>query len=366
MSDQLFTTKYQTSIVVLAYNGCDTLTRPCVESLLRNTTAGSYELVLVDNASTDMTPDYFRQLASMYPFVKICLNSENKGYAGGNNDGLRLARGRYIVLLNNDTLVGSAWLEPLLQRLEMTPQIGLLGPVTNSAGNEQRVDLDGLNEESFLEVANRYTMGQKNRWFQTDKLGFFCVAGRREVFDQIGLLDEGFGIGMFEDDDYCVRAVKAGYVLAVVEDSFVFHKGSMSFKTLPTQDHQRLFEKNRTYFYNKNGIVWTYAGIAIAIWHCIKKNVVDSEEASRESTFARLQLMDDALYQLQQREQNTVVLNGVPASENKLKEMHHQLMEISDWATKLKQDNMKLNEELERVRSSIIFRILLRLKLIAV
>lgn len=393
MIDQISdTTGMQASIVVLTYNGCDVLTRPCIESLLKNTHAGTYELILVDNASSDATPKYLQQIASLHPFVKLCLNSDNKGYAGGNNDGLRLATGRYVILLNNDTLVGPGWLEPMLQRLDANPEIGLVGPVTNSAGNEQRVDLAGLNEQNFVEIANQYTLEQKGRWFETEKLGFFCVAGRREVFEQVGLLDEGFGLGMFEDDDYCVRVRQAGYKLAVVEDSFVYHKGSMSFKTLPSDDYLQLFEKNRAYFFKKHRVVWTYSEIARAIWSVIKCNVVDGSDASRQRALARINLMDDALYQLRQREENSTVLDGVSALEHQLADKHRQLMEISDWATALKQDNtklsveleqarsslmeisdwatalkqdnMKLGSELEKVRSSLMFRILRRLRLI--
>lgn len=366
MTDQTVAAKFQTSIVVLAYNGCDALTRPCIESLLEHTQPGSYELILVDNASNDSTADYFRQLARRYSFVRLCINEENKGYAGGNNDGIRLATGRYIVLLNNDTLVGPGWLAPMLHRLETTPEIGLLGPVTNAAGNEQRIDLEALNEKNFVEVTSRYTLAQRGCWFETEKLGFFCVVGRREVFEQVGLLDERFGLGMFEDDDYCVRVRKAGYKLAVVEHAFVFHKGSMSFKTLPTQDYHQLFEKNRTYFFNKHGIVWTYADIATAIWRCIKNNIPEGSDASRKSAFGRLRLMDDALYQLRQREENSALLNGVSAAEHKLTEKHHQLMEISDWANGLKQDNAKLEAELKRLQSSLIFRVLRHLRLISV
>jgi GT2 family glycosyltransferase len=393
MTDQKVATRFQTSIVILAYNGCDALTRPCVESLLEHTQPGSYELILVDNASSDATPDYFRQLASQYPFVRLCLNAENKGYAGGNNDGIRLATGRYIVLLNNDTLVGPGWLTPMLQRLEATPEIGLLGPVTNSAGNEQRVDLSGLNEQNFVEVAGQYTLAQRGRWFETEKLGFFCVVGRREVFEQIGFLDESFGLGMFEDDDYCIRVRKARLKLVVVEDSFVFHKGSMSFKTLPSQYYHQLFEKNRTYFFKKNGMVWTYADIATAIWKYIKNNVAEGSDPSRKSILARLGLMDDALYQMRQREENSVVLNGTSAAEQKLaekqrqlmeisdwatglqqdnvrlytelNERHYQLMGISDWATSLKQDNVRLDAELQQLRSSMMFRVLRRMRLIS-
>lgn len=386
-------TSLQTSIVVLAYNGCESLTRPCIKSLLANTEPGTYELVLVDNASSDSTPQYLQQLTSEQPNVTLCLNTENKGYAGGNNDGIRLAKGQFIVLLNNDTLVGPGWLDPMLNLLRSRPDVGLVGPLTNSAGNEQRVDLSNLNEQNFIDVAGQYVELQHGRWFETEKLGFFCVAGRREVFEKVGLLDERFGIGMFEDDDYCIRVRQAGYKLAVTEDGFVYHKGSMSFKKLPSDDYLKLFDSNRAYFYSKHQLAWTYSDIATAIWRSIKSNLSNNSEASQQSVKVRLQLMDDALYQLRQREENSVVIEGVNTGEHKLAEKHRQLMEMSDWASKLNEtnqqltrdlgakhdelmkfsdwsvslrnDNSILSNELAQMRSSFIYRVLRRLKLIS-
>lgn len=345
---------FKTSIVVLTYNGCDALTRPCVESLLKHSEFGSYELVLVDNASSDSTPQYLKQLASQHSSVRLCLNNKNKGYAAGNNDGLRLVTGQYVVLLNNDTLVGPDWMGAMLERLESSPEIGLVGPVTNSAGNEQCVDIKGLNEQNFIEVAGQYTQLQGGRWFETEKLGFFCVAGRREVFEQVGLLDEDFGLGMFEDDDYCIRVRQAGYKLVVVEDSFVYHKGSMSFKKLPSADYLQLFEKNRAYFFKKHQLVWTYSDIATAIWRCIRSNLSDGSPAAWQSILARLRLMDDALYQVRHREENTMFINGVSAADHKLAEKHRQLMEMSDWASKLNEANQKLSGILSENQDELI------------
>lgn len=379
------------SIVVLAYNGCEALTRPCIESLLKNTEPGTYELILVDNASSDSTPQFLTQLASEYSNIKLCLNTENKGYAGGNNDGIRLAKGQYVVLLNNDTLVGPGWLAPMLNLLSTHRNVGLVGPLTNSAGNEQRVNLPNLNEKNFVEVAGQYAVLQRGRWFETDKLGFFCVVGRRELFEKNGLLDEQFGIGMFEDDDYCVRVRQAGYKLAIVEDGFVYHKGSMSFKKLPSEDYLKFFDANRTYFLNKHQLAWTYSDIAIAIWHCIRNSLYNGNEASLQSVKARLQVMEDALHQVRQHEENTVVVEGVSAAERKLAEKHVQLMDISDWATSLKQandqlkaelddkhvqlmeisnwatslryDNSNLSNDLAQIRTSFLYRVIRRLKL---
>jgi GT2 family glycosyltransferase len=236
-------------------------------------TVGDYELIVVDNASTDGTRQSLKKFASRHHRVQIHLNATNRGFAGGNNDGIRLANGKFIVLLNNDTLVPAGWLDRLLRRFHDHPEIGLIGPVTNSAGNEQRIELKDLNEKNYEQIAGDYLKRQEGILFPTEKLGFFCVAIRKEVIDKIGLLDETFGIGMFEDDDYCVRAKFAGYKLAVVEDCFVYHKGSVSFSKLSLEYYSELFEKNRAYFRAKHGIAWTFSDLAFSYLNNIDRNV---------------------------------------------------------------------------------------------
>lgn len=257
------------SIIVLSYNGLEQTTRPCLESILENTPPDRYELVVVDNGSSDGTPEYLRQLANTYGHIRLQLNSINRGFAGGNNDGLRLANGKYLVLMNNDTLVSDQWLKNLLRLLEINSKVGLVGPITNSAGNEQCIELSGLTERNFQKTAERYTARHRGVWFTTSKLGFFCVAMPRAVFEKTGYLDENFGIGMFEDDDYCLRVLQNGYALAVVEDCFVYHKGSVSFKKLSLESYHELFNKNKSYFFDKHKVQWTFTDIAFAYWNKI-------------------------------------------------------------------------------------------------
>lgn len=261
------------SIIVLCYNSLEETTLPCLESVVKNTPADKYELIVVDNASSDGTPEYLQEFARQHVNVQLQLNNVNKGYAGGNNDGIALANGEYIILLNNDTLVPVGWLEKLLHLFQNHPKIGLIGPVTNSAGNEQRIELDRLNEKNYEVISGEYIQRQSGVWFETEKLGFFCVAIRRSVVEKIGVLDEKFGIGMFEDDDYCVRAKKAGFTLAVAEDCFVFHKGSVSFGKLAVENYRQLFEKNRQYFYEKHHQAWTLTDIAFSYLECFEKNL---------------------------------------------------------------------------------------------
>lgn len=354
-------TMIRASVVVLCYNSLKETTQPCLESIIKNTPNGSYELIVVDNASADGTATYLQNFVAKHAGVRIQLNNTNKGYAGGNNDGINLAQGKYIVLLNNDTLVPSGWLDRLLRLLDDYPDIGLVGPVTNSAGNEQRIELCGLNESNYEEISNGYISRQEGVWFTTEKLGFFCVAMRRTLIDEIGLLDEAFGIGMFEDDDYCIRAKQAGFALAVVEDCFVYHKGSVSFKKLTTSDHLEIFNRNRNYFFEKHGILWTYVDIALGIWVKMRVDLTaveqNGERATIERITGRINDMTNALYQLRDVEQRQAEIGGKSFIEMQLAEKHRHLMEMSDWAAGLKNDNDQLANEIMTMSRSRCYRL---------
>ncbi len=127
------------SIVLVTFNQL-VFTRACVVSLLANTPiCPEYEVVVVDNASTDGTPEYLQEAAERQPRIRLIRNAENRGFAPAVNQGLRKARGDLLVVLNNDTLVPRGWLEGLSRHLA-DPGVGLVGPVTNSAPNEAQIE----------------------------------------------------------------------------------------------------------------------------------------------------------------------------------------------------------------------------------
>jgi len=232
------------SVVVVTYNGLEETTVPCLESVLGQTRGAEFEVVVVDNHSSDGTPGYLRGLAAMVPRVRCILNTSNRGFAGGNNDGIRAATGDFIVLLNSDTIVTEGWLDGLLDPLENDPSVGLAGPVSNAVGNEQEIDCAGLSPGEIIKKGRLWTAMSEGDRFDTDRLGFFCVATRRDVVDRVGPLDEGFGTGFFEDDDYCIRVLEAGYRLICVEDVFVYHQGSGSFGKAGRETRE-LMKRNR-------------------------------------------------------------------------------------------------------------------------
>ncbi|WON74100.1 glycosyltransferase [Nitrosospira sp. Is2] len=240
------------SIIIVTYNNLE-LTQRCVESVFRNTTYPNYEVIIIDNASVDDTRNYLRYLARSKPAVKVVLNDENSGFAAANNQGLRMAQGDYLVLLNNDTVVPKGWVEPMLRHLDL-PHVGLVGPVTNSVGNEAKIEVEYSSLDQMEDFSDRYTAQHRGHVFDISMLAMFCIAMRREVFEKIGFLDEKFGVGMFEDDDYSRRAHNLGYRTVCAEDAFVHHYGQASFKKLiASGKYQELWDRNQAYFESKWG-----------------------------------------------------------------------------------------------------------------
>ncbi|HEV3261711.1 MAG TPA: glycosyltransferase, partial [Gemmataceae bacterium] len=230
-----------TSIVIVTHNEL-AYTRQCIESI-RQYTDEPYELVFVDNGSTDGTPDYLRSL----PDVKVLVNQENRGFPAAVNQGIEAATGKQILLLNNDTLVTTGWLRCLLQALHSDSHIGLAGPCSNQVSGEQEVrvrydDLGGLDGFAW-----DWSKAHDQQRVDTDRLVGFCLVIRRELIDTIGLLDERFGIGCFEDDDYCRRALQAGYRAVIARDAFVHHFGGRTFIGSGV-DFRALMEKNQELF----------------------------------------------------------------------------------------------------------------------
>lgn len=256
------------SVILLAYNNLEETTKPCLESLFQATVKTDFQIVVVDNASEDGTADYLKSIESKHDNLKIVLNATNKGYSGGNNTGVEAYKADYYILLNSDTIVTDGWLDKFEAFFKSHPDTGLIGPMTNSAGNEQTLCLNIEEEQGEDETTSRNERMQESirqglQWcarhegshFFTDCLGFFCVAIRQEVFDTIGLLDESYGIGMFEDEDFCKRAEQAGFEMACMEDVFIYHMGSYSFKKLGEKLHM-LFLSNLEKFKKNYGIEW--------------------------------------------------------------------------------------------------------------
>ncbi len=217
------------SIIILVLNQLEH-TRKCLESLAAHTPL-PHEIIIVDNGSNDGTPEFLREWLAKTPHGTVIRNEANRGFAAGNNQGLAIARGETVVLLNNDTVVTPGWLEGMLSVLQSEPNTGVVGPMSNRVSGPQFVseasyaDLAGL--PAFAEQWSQTHAGQS---FEIGRAVGFCLLARREVIERVGGLDERFGSGNFEDDDFCIRARLAGFRIRIAKDVFIHHTGSQTFK----------------------------------------------------------------------------------------------------------------------------------------
>ncbi len=214
-----------TSIVILTFNKIS-YTKKCIESIRKYTSKGSYEIIVVDNASTDGTISWLKEQSD----IITIFNKDNLGFPKGCNQGIEIAQGSEVLLLNNDVIVTPKWLEQMLEALYSSEKIGAVGPVTNYAPG-QEVTVTYQNEAEMVSFASEVTEKFKNKWSQKTKLIGFCLLFKKSVLDEVGLLDELFTPGNYEDDDISFRILLAGYKLLLCHNVFIHHFGSVSFKT---------------------------------------------------------------------------------------------------------------------------------------
>ena len=240
------------SVIVVTYNNLE-LTKACLASLDEHTNHDNLEIIVVDNASADGSPEFLREWAASGQNRKLILNDDNRGFAAGNNQGLAIASGDFLVLLNNDTYVTPGWVRTLYRHMQRNPRIGILGPVTNNIGNEAKIQINYKSMDEMLIESGKYTRSRIGKVQGLHTAAFFCVMFTRETYERIGPLDEAFGRGFFEDDDYCRRVEQLGLTINCAEDVFIHHHLSASFKKMRSAERQALFEQNKATYEAKWG-----------------------------------------------------------------------------------------------------------------
>lgn len=234
----------KTSIIILTYNGLR-YSKKCMESI-RKYTEKDYEIIVIDNNSNDGTKNWLK----MQKDIKVVYNKENLGFPKGCNQGINVASGDDVLLLNNDVIVTYNWLRNLRMCLYSSKQIGAVGPVTNRCSNGQSINIKHNSISGMLKWCERYNKSNYCKWQQKDRLVGFCLLIKKEVINKIGLLDERFSPGNYEDDDYSLRIRKAGYKLVLCKDTFIYHYGGVSFSTC---DYLKILQINKSKFEDKWG-----------------------------------------------------------------------------------------------------------------
>ncbi|SFK72182.1 Glycosyltransferase, GT2 family [Paenibacillus sp. 1_12] len=247
-----------TSIVILTRNALD-YTKQCMDSIMKHTPE-SYEVVFIDNGSVDDTVSYLQTI----PNSQLIVNSMNKGFAYGCNQGMAAARGEYIVLLNNDTVVTKGWLTRLLTWLQKDESIGIVGPRSNYVFSAQRVQpVSYQSMEEMAHFAEFHTMMFQGSGFEAERLVGFCMAFHRRLIEQIGGMDDQFFPGCYEDDDFCLRTQISGKRLWIASDVFIHHHGHISFRTNGEDVFGSVMRENGVRFWAKWGLTDRYVGSEI-------------------------------------------------------------------------------------------------------
>ena len=240
------------SIIALTYNQLD-YTKVFIQSLYQFTKV-PFELIIVDNNSNQDTIDLLKELEKSDYSIKVIFNNKNLGFPKGINQAIKAASGNYILIANNDIVVTKGWIERMLKIAESDPKIGLVGPISNLVSGRQ---LDENSQYRTMEEMHNYAaeVKQKNKGeiLEFPRVAFLCTLIKKEVIEKIGGLDERFSPGNFEDDDYCLRAQKAGFKTVIVKDVFIHHFGSKSFTAEGLEKYKTILEKNQKIFIDKWG-----------------------------------------------------------------------------------------------------------------
>lgn len=250
------------SVVLLNYNTRE-LTLAAMARLAPEADARAWQLVVVDSASTDGSAD---AIAAAFPSVALIRLAENRGYAAGNNRGLAVAKGDFVVLLNSDVLVGAAELQGLLDYLAANPAVGAVSAGLRTAeGAAQAFAFGSDPSPAYLlrrGVGRLLGLPPLHDWAVPEPLAVDWVSGaclgvRRDVIEQIGGLDEGFFL-YFEDVDWCRRMRAAGWQVVYNPTVSVVHLGGQSQPARRIAN--RHYSESLARYYTKwHGRVWGWA-----------------------------------------------------------------------------------------------------------
>jgi GT2 family glycosyltransferase len=249
--------KINYSFIILRYNQWE-LTLQTIETLIKSlnkaTITEGIEIILVDNGSTDSRDQEVFQFMKDSKFRDISTKQfrleENMGYPVGINYGISKAEGNILIILNNDLIFSQGWFKPLVDYLRKEPDIGVVAPYLSNASGMQDVGF----YETDLDIIHKYAIAfmrnHQGDTIETNRVIGACMVIKREVIEQVGGNDFWFGPGHYDDDDWCLRIRIAGYKIAVIGNSFIYHIGSASFRSSMWNVNQ-IIQHNKMKFISK-------------------------------------------------------------------------------------------------------------------
>ena len=257
------------SIIIVNWNTRQLLD-DCLVSIYRETQNITFEIFIIDNASADGSA---KMVEKKYPNVRLIKNTKNNGFAAANNQAIRQASSRYILILNPDTVILENALDKGVEVMDKRRDFSILGTKTfnkNMARQKTVASSPNLLSQIFLLTKLRHFFPKSkiikkyqrfdfdyNKESYVDQIQGSFMLIRKEVLDNIGFFDENFYI-WFEEVDFCLRAKKAGYKILFSPNIKIIHYGGESFKQVMTLKKQRMYNRSLFYYFWKNKPKWQY------------------------------------------------------------------------------------------------------------
>jgi GT2 family glycosyltransferase len=266
------------SIIIVNYN-TPLLTLECLASVYGSQDGRySYEVIVVDNASRD---DSVAQIENLFPNCRLIANKHNLGFAKANNQAVKVAKGRYFLLLNSDTIVSPGSIDASLAYMEEHPDAGVVGCRLYYPDGSHQHSIARL--PTIKNTFDEYIMGKMTAWYnETDYetsmevgsvIGAFFLVSRKAV-DAVGLFDERYFMNV-EDVDWCKRMWDAGFRVLYLSEVSIIHIGSQSIKKHKKTMNWEL-QKNRVkYFRKHHGIFSALIVMAFIVLSSVKAKAVD-------------------------------------------------------------------------------------------
>ncbi len=237
------------SVIVLSLNG-EKVIEACLRSL-QETVYPDWEILVINNGSTDRTPDI---VATQFPKVRLINLPQNRGFAGGNNVGIKESTGQIVILLNDDTTVESNWIAEIVKEMVKSEKVGIAGCKIYYPDGKTLQHAGGFINNHGL--SNHYGKGELDRYqYDTvrdvDYVMGAAIAIKREVLNKLGLLNENYRPIYFEETEYCFRARKIGYRVVYIPSSVIYHHESQT-TVIGSEGFFYKYHKNRIRFMLKN------------------------------------------------------------------------------------------------------------------
>lgn len=261
------------SIVIVSWNTRDLLRR-CLDSVYPVVRELATEIIVVDNGSTDGSVE---MVTREFPQIRVIQNHDNRGFAAANNQAVRVSSGRHVLLLNSDAIIGPDDVQRMVHILDGDSRVGIVGAkLLNLDGSFQAsyndfpqlrnelIAFAGLSPLLLTPTFPSYPEAESQELREVDWVGGACMMVRRQMLNQIGLLDDSFFM-YSEETDLCYRARRAGWSVVYVPDAVALHGSGSSAQRVPERTRARIYRSKYLYFRKHRG-----RGVATAFRQAVR------------------------------------------------------------------------------------------------